>query len=140
MYMRLFCQLAHANGYQVVTAPARDLGNVTTSVKPKLSGETLDKWYMRTNVAGAAAAYADLYIIQSQVDTASLASYGSLVTTAKAQALAANPWVRVNAELSTNYGTVDQMVTAAKSIVADGFYVSATVATIPQLDAFLLEM
>jgi hypothetical protein len=39
--------------------------------------------------------------------------------------LAANPGVRVFAEVSTNNGTTQQMVAAAQSISPDGFYVAA---------------
>jgi hypothetical protein len=127
-YLRQFGQLAHAHGYKVIEAPGRDLGNVADagSSCPKLPGENLDRWYIRCDIAGIAAAASDVYVLQDQVNTTDLAEYDSLFASAHHQALAANPQVTVDAELSTNYGTASQMATAAKSVSADGYYLSIT--------------
>jgi hypothetical protein len=138
-YLRKFGELAHANGYRVIEAPGRDLGNVAGpgSSCPKRPGESLDPWYIRCNIAGAAAAAADVYVLQDQVNTANVAKYDSLFASAHQQALAANPHVAVDAGLSTNYGTASQMATAARSVNADGYYLTITHPAIHQAGQFL---
>jgi hypothetical protein len=140
LYMKLFGQLAHANGYNVIEVPARDLAQVPGSACPQLPGENLDHWFVRCNVAGAAAAYADIFVLQDQVNTTNLTEFDYLFNTTRSQALAANPQVQVDAEVSTNYGTADQMAAAAQSVSADGYYINATTLTIGQADQFLQEM
>ena len=137
-YLTQFGRLAHSRGYKVIEAPGRDLGNVAGagSACPKLPGESLDKWYVRCDIAGAAAAASDVYVVQDQVNTTNPAEYDWLFSNAQRQALAANPQVIVDSELSTNYGTASQMATAAKSVKADGFYVSITHPAIGQADQF----
>jgi hypothetical protein len=138
--MRKFAQLAHAHGFYVIEAPARDLGNVVDSVCPKRRGETLDQWYIRCGAAGAAAAYSDAVVIQSQVRATDLFTYRWLVSTAKKQALAASSTATVLAALSTNYGTPVQMAAAARAVDAEGFYVTVTSSAIPQACAFFREI
>jgi hypothetical protein len=140
LYMKLFGQLAHANGYNVIEVPARDLAQVPGSACPQLPGENLDHWFVRCNVAGAAAAYADVFVLQDQVNTTNLTEFDYLFNTTRGQAVAANPQVVVDAEVSTNYGTADQMAAAAESVSADGYYINATTPTISQADQFLQEM
>jgi hypothetical protein len=137
-YLAQFGQLAHAHGYKVIEAPARDLGNVARSGSacPEQPGETLDHWYVRCDIAAAAAAASDVYVLQDQVNTTNLAAYAALFASARQQALAANPQAVVDSELSTNYGTASQMAAAAKSVNADGFYVSITSPAISQADQF----
>ena len=136
-YLTQFGQLAHAHGYKVIEAPGRDLGNVARSGSacPELPGENLDKWYIHCDIAGAAAA-SDVYVLQDQVNTTNVTEYGALFASARRQALAANPQAIVDSELSTNYGTAQQMATAAKSVSADGFYVSMTHPAIGRADQF----
>jgi hypothetical protein len=137
-YLTEFGRLAHSHGYKVIEAPGRDLGNVARSGSacPELPGENLDKWYIRCDIAGAAAAASDVYVLQNQVNTTHLAEYDSLFSSALRQARAANPQVTVDSELSTNYGTASQMAAAARSVSADGFYVSITHPAIGQADQF----
>jgi hypothetical protein len=139
-YLQLFGQLAHANGYKVIEVPARSLGLVPGSACPQQPGDNLDRWFARCNIAGAAAASSDVFVLQDQVNTTNLSEFDYLYNTARSQALAANPQVVVDAELSTNYGTADQMAAAARSIGADGYYLSATTPSIGQADQFLQEM
>jgi hypothetical protein len=139
-YLRMFGQLAHAHGYQVIETPARDLGNTSGSVCPKQIPETLNQWYLRCNIAGAAGAYSDVFVLQDQVNTTSLTEYQWLFNSAKQQARAANPHVVVDAEISTNYGTANQMAAAARSVAADGFYVSMTATTISLASQFFQKM
>ncbi len=137
-YLTQFGQLAHAHGYKVIEAPGRDLGNVAKSGSacPELPGENLDRWYIHCDIAGAAAAASDVYVLQDQVNTTNVTEYDALFASARRQALAANPQAVVDSELSTNYGTAQQMATAAKSINADGFYVSITHPSIGQAVQF----
>jgi hypothetical protein len=141
-YLRQFGQLAHAHGYQVIEAPGRDLGNVAGpgSPCPKQPSENLDQWYLRCDIAGAAAAASDLVVVQDQVNTANLAEFGSLYTSARGQAVAANPRAVVDVELSTNYGTASQMVAAARSVSASGYYVTITGPAISQAGQFFRQM
>jgi hypothetical protein len=46
----------------------------------------------------------------------------------------------VDAEVSTTYGTAGQMVTAAKSIGADGIYINATTSALSKVKSFLSNM
>jgi hypothetical protein len=139
-YLRLFAQLAHANGYQVIEAPARNLGFVAGSACPKLSTETLDQWYVRCDVAGMAAAYSDIYLLQDEANAANLYEYDWLFSQAQAQALTANPLITVDSEVTTNFGTADQMTAAAQSVNADGFYVGIPDGAIGAATQFLQNM
>jgi hypothetical protein len=138
-YMGLFGQLAHAHGLKVIQAPAMDLAYVSGSVIPRLSRESSAAWYVRVNIAGAAASAGDIFNLQAESQTASLSAYDSLFNSAAAQARAANQAVQVFTELSTSNGTVAQMVAAARSVSPDGFYVAAPGA-ISEADQFLQQM
>jgi hypothetical protein len=140
-YLGLFAALAHQHGYKVIETPARDLGNVATTCPLNTpAGENLDQWYIRCKIAAAAAA-ADIYVLQDQVNTTNVTEYDWLFSQARAQATAARPAVQVDAEVSTNYGTADQMAAAAQSVPsASGFYLSTTTAGISQAGQFLQKM
>ena len=124
-YMALFGQLAHAHGLKVIQAPALDLGTVPGSVLPRHRGESVNQWYVRVNIAGAAAASGDIYLLQDESNTTVKGQYAPLFNTTENQARAANSKVLVFSEVSTVNGTAAQMATAAKSISPDGFYVAA---------------
>jgi hypothetical protein len=124
-YMALFGQLAHAHGLKVIQAPALDLGTVPASVLPRHRGESVNQWYVRVNIAGAAAASGDIYLLQDESNTTVKGQYAPLFNTTENQARAANSKVLVFSEVSTVNGTAAQMATAAKSIRPDGFYVAA---------------
>jgi hypothetical protein len=125
-YMTLFGQLAHAHGLRVIQAPALDLATVPGSVLPRRSGESVNQWNVRVNIAGVAAAAGDIYLLQDESNTTVAGGvYASMFNSAKSQARAANASVRVFSEVSTVNGTAAQMATAAKSIRPDGFYVAA---------------
>jgi hypothetical protein len=119
-----FGQYAHARGYRVIAAPARDLGNVADSAMPKMSGEDLSAWYLQTELAYAAALHSDIVSIQSQADTLDIKAYQHLVEEARGEAKLANPYVKVFAGISTRYGTAAQMTAAAKSVHVDGFWLN----------------
>ena len=124
-YITLFGQLAHAHGLKVIQAPALDLGCVTGSVLPRHPGESLNQWYVRVNIAGAAAAAGDIFLLQDESNIPAVAQYTQLYNATASQARAANRQVKAFSEVSTVNGTAAQMVTAAKSISPDGFYVAA---------------
>jgi hypothetical protein len=135
-YMTLFGQLAHANGLKVIQAPALDLGSVTGSVLPRLAGESINAWYLRVNIAGAAAAAGDIYLLQDESNiTVAGGEYASMFNTAESQAQTANASARVFSEVSTVNGTAAQMATAAQSISPNGYYVAAA-GNISQTDQF----
>jgi hypothetical protein len=134
-YMTLFGQLAHANGLKVIQAPALDLAWVPGSVLPLRQGESGDQWFLRVNIAGAAAAAGDIFQFQNESNTTSGGQYGYMFNTAESQAQAANPNAQVFSEVSTVNGTAAQMATAAQSISPDGYYVAAA-GNIPQTDQF----
>jgi hypothetical protein len=140
LYMQEFGQLAHANGLKVIEAPGRDLAMVPGGTCPQAPGESLDHWYLRCDIPGAAAGSADIVVVQDQVNTTNPAEFSYLYNSSLSQARAANPQVAVDAEVSTTYGTAGQMVTAAKSIAAGGFYISATTSTLRKAKSFLYKM
>jgi hypothetical protein len=124
-YMTLFGQLAHAHGLKVIQAPALDLADVTGSVLPRRPGESADQWFVRVNIAGAAAAAGDIFQLQDESNTTAGGQYAYMFNTTGAQARAANSNVLVFSEVSTFDGTAAQMARAAQSITPDGFYVAA---------------
>jgi hypothetical protein len=134
-YMTLFGQLAHAHGLQVIQAPALDLAWVPGSVLPLHQGESGDQWFVRVNIAGAAAAAGDIFDLQNESNTTSGGQYAYMFNTTQAQAQAANSNVKVYSEVSTVNGTAAQMATAAQSISPDGYYVAAA-GNMPQTDQF----
>ncbi len=136
-YMQQFGQLAHAHGLKVIEAPGRDLALVPGTACPPARGDNLDHWYLRCDIPGAAAADADLLVVQDQVNTTNPAEFDYLYTTARTQAQAANPAIVTDAEVSTTYGTASQMATAAKSAHADGIYINATTNTLGKASSFL---
>jgi hypothetical protein len=135
-YLRLFGQLAHAHGLSVVEAPSLDLCAVPGTVLTRQPHESCAHWYVRVNIAGAAAAASDLYILQDESNATSLSQYDSMFSSASAQARAANPAVAVYSEVSTVDATLGQMTAAAQSISPDGFYVAAPGATSEALKFF----
>lgn len=138
-YMKLFVQLAHAHGLKAIMAPALDLGSVSGTLLPRKPGETINQWYVRVNIAGAAAAAgADMFILQDESNTANLAQYDSMFNSVKAQVQAAHPATSLYSEVSTANGTASQMAAAVESIGPDGFYVATPGATAEGVQFFQL--
>ena len=134
-YMTLFGQLAHANGLKVIQAPALDLAYVTGSVLPRQQGESADQWYVRVNIAGAAGAAGDIFLLQNESNTTSGGQYAYMFNATEGQAQAANGNVQAFSEVSTANGTAAQMATAAQSISPNGYYVAAA-GNMAQTDQF----
>ena len=80
---------------------------------------------MRVNIAGAAAAAGNIFLLQDQSNIPDPGQYTGLFSSTQAQAQAANPKVKVYSEVSTINATATQMATAAQSIRPNGFYVAA---------------
>ncbi len=134
-YMTLFGQLAHAHRLKVIQAPALDLAYVTGSVLPRQRGESADHWYVRVNIAGAAAAAGDIFQLQNESNTTSGGEYAYVFNATQAQAQATNPKVLAFSEVSTVNGTAAQMATAVQSISPDGVSVAAA-GNMAQTDQF----
>ncbi len=124
-YMTLFGHLAHAHGLKVIQAPALDLAWATGSVLPIHQGESGDQWFVRVNLAGAAAAAGNVFDLQNESNTTSGGQYAWMFNTTASQARTANPNVKAYSEVATDFGTAAQMASAAKSIRPDGYYVAA---------------
>lgn len=138
-YMRLFGQLAHTHGLKAIMAPALDLAYVLGSIFPRLPRESAAQWDVRVNIASAAAAYGDIFVLQDESNIPDLTQYDWLFNNVNAQAQAAKSSIRVYAEVSTVNGSAGQMANAAQSVSADGYYVAAPGA-IPQADKFFHDM
>ncbi|HEX9515394.1 MAG TPA: hypothetical protein VF940_04370, partial [Streptosporangiaceae bacterium] len=142
-YMRLFVQLAHANGYQVILVPARDLGTDPTTVLPARSGESLDKWYIRTGIAFTAAATgAEVVHIQSQADQASPPTqFDAFFAACVAQVERASGYCRRTAGVSTTNPsgvTAQNMHDSATSVATttQGYWLNLSDATVSTATKF----
>jgi len=138
-YLRKFGQLAHANGFKVIMAPARDLSSVQGSLYPQQKGESSDQWYVRVGIPSTAAKYGDILLVQDEYNAPNLTEYDWLYNTAAVQARGASSGVKVFSEVSTDFGTLNQMVAAAKSISPDGMFVAAA-GDIPTTEQFFQQM
>jgi hypothetical protein len=97
-YYAMAANAVHAAGYQFLAVPATDL---VKAIEPTYTG-TIYPEFLNLGIPGAAATYADVYEMQSQGSQRNLSVFTPFVQNAAAQALAANPSVRVLAGLSTN--------------------------------------
>jgi hypothetical protein len=132
-YIGNFITQAHAKGFKCIITPGRDLGNTDTA-HPKLSGETINAWYVRTNIAAACSA-ADAFEVQNQANQGT-AEFVSFFTAVQAQAKAASVNLPVWCGLSVTYGNGQVMYNAAKSVVplADGYWINIIGNTTDSLD------
>ena len=86
-YEKAFCQIAHAHGLLCATGPARDLCPVAYP-----NSGTLNNCYLRHDLAGGAARYADYTDIQGQAnELRGTSAYAAFIAAAAAKAKAANP-------------------------------------------------
>lgn len=142
-YLRLFSQLAQRRGYHVITTPSRDLMAVPGAACGKRKGERLSEAFIRCNVAGAAARYADTYQVQSQVHENQPATYRWFVRRTGQQARAANPDVVFLSGLATspwNFVATAQMLFDAHDAVDDlvaGHYFTINSSELPIAQEFL---
>ena len=113
-----FSSLAHHHCYAFMATPSRDL------VQDQLdyAGGTLDSYYLANgqyqgsgeNFPPWAAASGDVFDIQAQAHTID-GQFLSFTTTAAAQAVTANPSIKILVGISTNYGTAQDMYNAVIS-------------------------
>jgi hypothetical protein len=102
-YMKLFAQLGHDNGYQVINAPGINLVSVPGGDCEQHNGEYEWDAYLRCNLAGNAAVQADEIDIQAQEFECPSSGYADKVSRAADQARAKNPSVKLLAGLSTGW-------------------------------------
>jgi hypothetical protein len=134
-YIGLFITLAHANGFNVILTPGRDLGSTDTA-HPKRSGETDDQWYIRTNIP-AACSKAEIFEVQDQANQGNPAEFVSFFNSARAEAKAARRGVQVWCGLSTTYGDGSVMFDSWQSVqTADGFWANIIGNIADTLDLF----
>lgn len=141
--MANFVTAAHGAGLGVILAPARDLGNNASLVQPKNPGESLDAWFLRTNIAGAAAAAGtDVVHIQAQADQLTLSAYTSFWLSALAQVGQNSATAQASIGVSTTYGAATDMAAAAKAVIGStwGYWVNLTDATASEAASFLALM
>jgi hypothetical protein len=91
-YEMRFCDLAHRHGWSCYTGPAQDLCGVLAHP----AGERYAQCYIRLNLAGKAARYADIVDIQAQaLEVKGAKAYSNFLRRAADQARTANPKVIV---------------------------------------------
>lgn len=93
--MRRFAGLARSLGYEVIITPGLTLAGVQDSICPRVGEESPQDTYLRCDVAGTAARYADVVEVQAQTLQGDPGAYRDFVAAAAADARAANPNVKV---------------------------------------------
>lgn len=101
--MRAFALMARAHGYRVILTPHPSLMTVAGGKCTVRPGEAIEAAYVRCDIAGQAARYADIVETQAQYLETDPGAYGDFVSSTAAQARAANPDVLVISGLSTNF-------------------------------------
>lgn len=144
-YIRAFTALAHEHGYFAVITPHPGLMEVDGAVCGQVEGETIEQAYIRCEIAGRAARYADALETQAQALQRDPPAYRAFVAATAAQARAANPHVLVLSGLSTQpgYPATPQMLYAAwRSVdgIVDGHYLSLARGRRPDVAAAFLRM
>jgi hypothetical protein len=125
--IRSFAALGHREGWSVIVTPHHSLASVPGAECASEPGETEREAFLRCDITGAAATYADVVETQAQDLQTTPDEYRSFVETTAAQARAANPDVKVIAGLSAS-GTVtpSQLLTTWDSVrdLVDGYYLA----------------
>jgi hypothetical protein len=104
-YYNRAAQVAHREGLLLVAAPATDL---VFARAPDTPVGRANAEFLRFDIAGAVARYADVYEIDAQASQSHPAGYAAFVESVAAQAVAAHPSVELLAGLSTNPSGVKQ--------------------------------
>jgi len=125
-YFQRFAARAHANGFEVIITPHQSLMSVPGGRCGADPGETETDAYIRCDIAGQAARFADVVETQAQGMQATPSDYRSFVVATALQARLANPSVRVISGLTANGASARQMYAAWDSVrdVVDGFYLA----------------
>ena len=121
-----FSARAHANGFEVIITPHQSLMSVPGGRCGAEPHETETDAYIRCDIAGQAARFADVVETQAQGMQATPDDYRSFVVATALQARLANPSVRVISGLTANGASAQQMYAAWDSVrdVVDGFYLA----------------
>ena len=122
-----FADTAHANGFQTLLTPGRDLAPVAYPGSPlsQQPGESYDDWYIR--LLAPAAANADVWLYQDQRHEAHVAKYQGWYGKVRAAVLTAHPGIPVWSGVSCIRGDALQMAAAAQSIpAAEGFWLNVS--------------
>ena len=125
--MRSFSSAARALGYRVILTPHPSLMTVPGGRCTVGAGEPIEAAYVRCDIAGQAARYADVVETQAQYLETDPGAYGAFVSATAAQARAANPRVLFISGLSTNFVDSPAALYAAWFAVrdvVDGHYLS----------------
>ncbi|MDP9329076.1 MAG: hypothetical protein M3P11_00265 [Actinomycetota bacterium] len=140
-YFRQFGALGHSYGIKVLITPHPGLVTVEGADCSAQSGESEIDAFLRCDLMGQAARYADMVEVQAQQLEGDTSAYRSFVERAAAQARTANPHVLVIAGLSPKARTTaGQMYEAWNSVrdLVDGYYLSISVnERVPTALAFL---
>jgi hypothetical protein len=127
-YMRRFARLAHRHGYVEVNAPGLNLVSVPGGDCTQRGGESQVTAYLRCNLAGAAAAEADVIDVQLQSIQCKTDTYAHDVATVAWQARTANPDVEILSGLSSGWchPTGDQLYAAWHAVegVTGGHFIA----------------
>jgi hypothetical protein len=126
-YFHRFGVLGHSYGWRVIITPHPDLTMVPHAPCAARTGESEIDAFLRCDLIGAAARYADVVEVQAQGLEGDTAASRSFVEGAAAQARLANPQVQVIAGLTTgSRNTAAQMYAAWNSVrdSVDGYYLS----------------
>jgi hypothetical protein len=128
--MQQFCALAHARRLRCMVTPGTSLAG-DRAVYAWQPGDTVQSVYLRSDIAGQAARYADISEVQAQSLQAQPRAYAGFVKQAHAQAVAANPRVTFLSGLSGQLAgqppaTADELYAAATAVEGEvaGFYFS----------------
>jgi hypothetical protein len=125
--MRVFGELARANGYVAIIAPHPSLVAVPRAVCGLTEGESTETAYLRCGIQADAARYADVVEVQAQYLETDPSAYRGFVAAAAQQARRANPSVAVVSGISTTFTDDPQaLYDAWRSVidVVDGHYLN----------------
>ena len=125
--MRRFAGLAHSLGYEVIITPGLTLAGVQGSPCPRIGDESPQDTYLRCDIAGTAARYADVVEVQAQTLQGDQDAYRDFVAAAASDARAANPDVKVISGLRVrDDASIDEEERAwvATVDVVDGYYLA----------------
>jgi len=125
--MRRFARLARSLGYEVIITPGLTLAGVQGSTCPRDDEESPQDTYLRCDIAGTAARYADVVEVQAQTLQGDPDAYRDFVAAAASDARAANPDVKVISGLRVrDDASIDEEERAwvATVDVVDGHYLA----------------
>lgn len=125
--MRAFAALARRHGYVVVITPHPGLVAAPGAGCSARPTETQQEAFLRCDLEGSAARYADVVEVQAQSLEADVGAYRAFVSKAARQARASNPGVLVISGLSTNFAMEPSTLFDAwqsVSDVVDGHYLN----------------